>query len=303
MNRNIAILCLILTTIFWGSTFAFSKEIQREMSSLWLVALRFSFTAICLFILFFRQIIKLLKTTPIKELLLKVLLLGIINFFAITIETIGVSKVPASNASFIASTSVLLVPFIEYFFRKKSVSNKMKLAILISIFGIYIMFYGFGLPKGFILDDIIIFVSAAFYSVQIVLIDISAKRFHSGALMFFLFLVTGIISLPLAILFDNSFSLAQIPNLSINAQVCLILIILIGTVIPYILMAKGQSVVDAQTAALLFILVPVFAMIISFTIFKEDIVIFKILGGLIIIIAQIIGVLKFRKVKTVYSGV
>ena len=152
LNERVGILILIVATFFWGSTFAFTKELTNVMSPLWLVAIRFSLTTILLFVMFFKHIMNVFRTSLKKE-LPKLLLLGMINFLAIITQTMSLTEISASNSGFIASFAVLLVPFLEFFFRKKPIHNNIKIAVIILFVGIYIMASGFNLPERFVAGD------------------------------------------------------------------------------------------------------------------------------------------------------
>jgi drug/metabolite transporter (DMT)-like permease len=292
LNRNNSIFILIVATFFWGSTFAFTKELTNDITPLWIVTIRFGLTAFILLGMFFKQIIKIF-TQPLRKELPYLLLLGLVNFIAILLQTISLKEIPASNNGFITSFALLLVPFIEFIFRKKPVYNNIKLAVVLSLIGIYIMSYGLSIPEEFRLGDILALLSAIAYAFYIILVDILSKKVNAGALMFFVFIVTGVVSLPISIAIDGNIfvsSLKTLATLDFSVYFNMGFLIIMGTIIPYILMGVGQKRVDAQRASLIYILEPVFAMFIAVLFFSEAVFIVKIIGGGLIFIAQIIGI-------------
>lgn len=56
-------------------------------------------------------------------------------------------------------------------------------------------------------------------------------------------------------------------NIGLNVYFNMFCLVIIGSIIPYILMGIGQSILDAQKAALIYLLEPVFAMIIALIFF------------------------------------
>jgi drug/metabolite transporter (DMT)-like permease len=72
-------------------------------------------------------------------------------------------------------------------------------------------------------------------------------------------------------------------------------LIVMGTIVPYVLMGTGQRVTDAQTASMIYILEPVFAMMIALLFFGEIPVEMKFVGGAIIILAQFIGIRQSKR--------
>lgn len=323
LNRNSAILLLIIATFFWGGTFALTKELTAELispiwivaikfgltavltkelitkliSPIWIVAIRFGLTALILLIIFFRKILNIFSSQLRSE-LPKLFLLGLLNFAAIMLQTSALVEIGASNAGFITSLCVLLVPFVDFFFRKKPVLNNIKIAIIIALIGIYIISYGFNLPKEIFLGDILVLLSAIVYSFYIILVGILAKKINAGVLMFFVFFVTGLIALPLAFIISGyNFSSVSIflINISIKSYINMGFLIVLGTIIPYIFMGIGQKLINAQTASLIYILEPVFAMLIAMLFFSELARETKFIGAAIIIIAQLVGIRNFKK--------
>ncbi len=292
LNRTGGIIILILATIFWGSTFAFTKELTGELTPLWVVAIRFGITALILLAMFFPKVLGVYKYQLKKEFLL-LLLLGVINFCAIFLQTLSLKDIPASNNGFITSFALLLVPFLEFIFRKKPVRTNIKIAVVVLLSGIYIMSYGFSLPDKVIAGDVLALISALAYAFYIILVDILSKHVNAGALMFFVFLVTTLISLPLAFILDASqspFNVEFLSMLSPETYFNMGFLIIMGTIVPYVLMGTGQRVTDAQTASMIYILEPVFAMTIALLFFGEVPVLMKFVGGVIIVGAQFIGI-------------
>lgn len=297
LNRTGGIIILILATVFWGSTFAFTKELTGELTPLWVVAIRFGTTAMILLAMFFPKVLGVFKHQLKQELPL-LLLLGVVNFSAIFLQTVSLKEIPASNNGFITSFALLLVPFLEFIFRKKPVRTNIKIAVVVLLSGIYIMSYGFSLPDKVISGDVLALISALAYAFYIILVDILSKRVNAGALMFFVFLVTTLISLPLAFIFDGGqspFGVEALSSISPATYFNMGFLIVMGTIVPYVLMGTGQRVTDAQTASMIYILEPVFAMMIALLFFGEIPVEMKFVGGAIIILAQFIGIRQSKR--------
>lgn len=295
-ERNISILILILATVFWGSTFAFTKDLTNYLHPFTLVAIRFGITTVLMFVLFFKSIIQTIKTIIKKDLSL-IAVLGLVNLLAISLQTFSLKEIEASNNGFITSFALLIVPFIEYFFRKKKVRRNIKIAVVISMIGIYIMSYGIRLPNVLVIGDLLALLSAFVYAVYIILVDILSKRIKAGSLMFFAFLTTTIVAVPLALIFEGNlnfelFSKTVFTKASFN----MLFLAVLGTIVPYVLMGLGQRKTDAQTASLIYILEPVFAVGIAVIFFSEPIgSVYKFIGAGLILTAQYIGIRKQKQ--------
>lgn len=201
-SNNTAVMFLVIATVLWGSTFAFTKELTKTFSPIDLVVVRFSVTSALMFVIFFKPITDSLKTIS-KEVFLWLCLMGGVNFIAIILQNIGLKEIAASNSGFITSLSTLFVPIVEYLFWKKKVRNHIRIAILISIAGIYFMSYGFTIPRSFIFGDLITFLCAVVYAFHIILVGIVSRKIKSIPMMFFIFLITAMISIPFALLFSK----------------------------------------------------------------------------------------------------
>lgn len=292
LTEGAGITALLIATLFWGSTFAFTKELTVVLTPLWIVAIRFVLSTIVLLFIFTKRIINSFRTT-LKENSSHLLLLGFFNFSAIVLQTYGLVEIPASNAGFITSLSVLFVPFIEYFWRKRRVYNNIKVAVILALIGMYVISYGFSKPSSLIRGDLLVFLCAIIYSFYIISVDILSKKLNPAVLMFYVFGITAILSLPLAIVVDGFdcvvFGSLYNPSLR-NAYLHMSYLIVFGSIIPYILIGIGQRIIDPQRSALIYMLEPVFAMTIAILLFGEDFVWFRIIGGGIILIAQVIGI-------------
>ena len=295
MKKTTAIVLLIIATVFWGSNFAFTKSLTNALSPMWLIAVRFCFASLLLFLMFLLPIIngsrRLLKEIG-HGTMKRILLLGFINFVAIYLITKGLTEIAISNSGFIISLSILFIPFIEFVFRKRRISSNVKIAAVVAIFGIYFMSYGFSIPGHFAKGDIITLLCAVIYSVYIILIDIIAKRkVHAACLMFYVFLITAILSSVHCLVFSPlnwSPTFAVLMNdRHVLFDMCFIVVF--GSVLPYLLMGVGQKIVDTQTAAFVYILEPVFAMIIAIFFFSEAPESVRFIGAAFVFAAQLIA--------------
>ncbi len=286
VTRNTAITLLMLTTIFWGSSYAFTKALTVHFPPLWVVTFRFGLAGMVLLALSYREIIAAIRNSAGAD-LLQLCSLGVINFVAILCFTTSLQAIEVTNSGFILSSALLLVPLMEFLFLGKPLSRNVRIALLLLTIGIYCMSFGFGLPKPFRWGESVGFIAAVLYAVYIIMLGGLSRKFHSGVIMSFLFLITAVIAGPTAFFTcDADFTLFA------DYRTCLDLVYLalVGTAIPYVLMGVGQRTLDNQTSAFIYIFEPVAATMIALLFFGESIPPVTWIGAGIILAGQYIAV-------------
>jgi len=285
VSRNTAIILLLLTTVFWGSSYPFTKALTSIFSPLWVVTFRFGLAGIVLLVLVRKQIHTLRNASAHDLRLLCVL--GLINFLAILAFTTSLQQIEVTNSGFILSASLLLVPFLEYTFRGKPLLRTTLIGVALLGIGLYIMSFGFSAPGAFRAGEGAAAVSALLYAVYIIVLGALSKKFHAGLIMCCVFLFTAIAGAPIAWLVDG-IPLVHFP--AMRTCIDLVYLALIGTAIPYVLMGVGQRTLGNQTAAFIYILEPVFATIIALLFFGEAVGAAKWVGAAIILTGQYIAI-------------
>jgi drug/metabolite transporter (DMT)-like permease len=286
VSRKTAIVLLLVTTVFWGSSFPFTKALTTVFSPLWVVALRFGLAGLVLLCLVRRELITALRTAQRNDLLL-LCALGFLNFLAILCFTKSLQQIEVTNSGFILSSSLLLVPFLEFMFRGRPLYRTTLIGVALLALGLYLMSFGFNAPGAFRTGESAAFVAALLYAAYIIVIGALSKKFHAGVIMCCVFLITAAAASPIALLI-NGIPLSHFPETRICVD--LAYLALIGTAAPYVLMGVGQRTLDNQTAAFIYILEPVFATIIALMFFGEAVNSVKWLGAAIVLVGQYIAI-------------
>ncbi len=286
VNRTTALALLLLTTLFWGSSYAFTKALTGFFTPLWVVTFRFGLAGLVLLALVRKELIMALKTSRPAD-LLELCSLGLLNFAAIFCFTTSLKEIEVTNSGFIISASLLMVPFLEFLLRGKSLRCRTLIAVVLLGLGLYCMSFGFHSPKPFRRGEAVACVAALLYAGYILLIGSLSRKFHSGVIMCCIFLITALISCPAAC---ASSGISFAPFAAFRICVDLAYLALIGTAIPYVFMAVGQRTLDNQTAAFIYILEPVFAMLIALLFFGESVSAEKWLGAGIILAGQYLAI-------------
>jgi len=286
VSRNTAIVLLLLTTVFWGSSYPFTKSLTTVFSPLWVVAFRFGLAGLVLLALVHRELISALRTAAKKDLLL-LCALGFLNFLAILFFTKSLQEIEVTNSGFILSSSLLLVPFLEYAFKGKPLQRTTLIGVALLALGLYLLSFGFSSPGAFRTGESVAFIAALLYAAYILVIGTLSRKFHAGVIMCCVFLITAVAACPIALLING---VPFTPFSDLRICVDLVYLALIGTAIPYVLMGVGQRTLDNQTAAFIYILEPVCATIIALLFFNEAVGSAKWLGATIILAGQYIAI-------------
>ena len=286
VTRHTAITLLLLTTILWGSSYAFTKALTVHFSPLWVVTFRFGLAGLVLLVLSYREIITAIRNSAGAD-LLQLCSLGVINFVAILCFTTSLQAIEVTNSGFILSSALLLVPLMEFLFLGKPLSRNVRIALLLLTIGIYCVSFGFGLPKPFRWGESVGFIAAVLYAVYIIMLGGLSRKFHSGVIMSFLFLITAFIAGPTAFF---TCGVDFTPFADYRTCLDLVYLALFGTAIPYVLMGVGQRTLDNQTSAFIYIFEPVAATMIALLFFGESIPPITWIGAGIILAGQYIAV-------------
>jgi drug/metabolite transporter (DMT)-like permease len=151
------IILLIFVNIIGATTFPLTKYIVSSLSPSALIATRFVIAA-AVFSLNLRNINKLLFRDGI--------LIGLLLFFFLAIETIALKTIPANRAAFIGSLNALIVPLLGWLSGQR-VFLRTFLASGVAVIGIGVMFWDGG-ELG--IGDLLMFVDAFIYAAYILML-------------------------------------------------------------------------------------------------------------------------------------
>ncbi len=276
------ILILTLITLIWGSTFAISKISLQYISPLILLSLRFTLGTISLFfyLLFSWNNIKISKSGVI---------LGIINFLAIAFQTFGLRYTTATKTAFITGISVIFVPLGEKILFKNKISKKVWLTIFLAFLGLSFLTIDLKEFSGINIGDILVFLCAITYALQILFISYIVHRVDISNLAFGELLITS--------LFSWIFSIPEISNLSLkNLYLSLPFILYLGivaTALTLTLQLFGQKYLSPSKSAIIYNLEPVFAFLFARFFLNERLRVGQGIGAILIIFSLFLSLPKF----------
>ncbi len=215
--------------------------------------------------------------------------LGIFLFGSYLFQTIGLNYTTPSNAAFITSLSVILVPMV-LFLKGQKISKLNIISFTLATIGltlITINFTTFQLNFG----DIVVLGTAVSLAFQIVFTDEFVKDNSPLELTISQLLCTTVLSLTAALLFEAK-DFESVPAFSGSVIFALLFTALLATIYGYFAQTKAQEIVNPIVIAIIFTFEPIFALLISLWVGEETLNLIKVAGMALILSATILAVIK-----------
>jgi drug/metabolite transporter (DMT)-like permease len=288
--KTIANILLVLTTLLWGTSFIITKNLTQEVPIFLYLGIRFSI-AILGFIPYLILRIKRIN----KKILLFGTLTGLMYYFAIVFQTLGIQATTAGKAAFITGLSTIMVPFITWLGFRKAIKKRVWLAVIISMSGMVFLFLEE--EANIIIGDFLILLCAVLYALFIVLNDKYVRIVDVYLYSMVQLIVISVLSFGGAFLFNETFDLL---SMSVPFWLIFIYMGLAVTTGTFIFQNWSQQHQGPTQTAIIFTLEPVFAVIFaSFIIGAEPITRLAWLGYALIFSAILITVLKKSEINRI----
>ena len=210
MSKYKGQIALMMAAVIWGSAFIFQKMGMDHIGPFTFGVFRFILGSLPLLLVIYiagrmndrKPLEERREITPWKDktLLMGGLLCGIGSFAGASLQQIGLVYTTAGKAGFLTSLDIIIVPFFMLFLRQK-VSKITWLGVAIALFGAWML----SVTDGFTIEvgDAFVMGCALAYSFQIMFIDHYAERVDVLKLSFLQFFITGLLSIPFALIFET----------------------------------------------------------------------------------------------------
>jgi drug/metabolite transporter (DMT)-like permease len=130
-NAVLGRLALLAMTFIWGTSFVVMKNTLESISTLYLLAVRFSGAALLMMLLGFRER-KKLDAGYWKG----GILMGLCLFLAYAFQTYGLMRTTPGTNAFLTATYCILVPFLQWLIRGRRPGKYRLLAAVICLTGV-----------------------------------------------------------------------------------------------------------------------------------------------------------------------
>lgn len=278
MNKQLqANFLIVLVALFWGSTYFLTKMAVAELEPFNLTALRFG-TAFVITALFFFKRIRKADRTVIKY----SIILGVLAVIAVLSMTFGVQYTTASNAGFLISLSVVMIPLISVVVLKKRIKAKLLLSVILATIGIVCLTLNEQLTinKG----DILCILCAASFAVQVLIMERIPKSADSVAIGALQLGITAMVNFILSFFLENF----TVPS-DLKVWGVIVILGVFCTAFCYIIQIYALKNTSAIQAGIILSLEPVFSAIFAYIFLGELLSKQGYIGAILLFISVILA--------------
>ena len=277
-SRLRAELALAFCTLLWGSTFVVVKNSLDHSSVFVFLALRFTLAGICMAV-FRPQVFRVLQ----REEIFAGARLGFFMFCGYAFQTAGLRSTTASNSGFITGSSVVLVPLILALFWGKRVTLWVYFGTIAAAAGLYFLTVPMTGAAHLNRGDVLTFFAAMSYAVHIILVGDYARE-HSAAALSVLQVLACAVMAWLTAFGANAIRWQPMrfhstSQLWFGIAVCAVF----ATAVAFSLQLWAQQFTTPSHAAIIFTLEPVFAVITSYVVLRERLVLRSVAGAALVL--------------------
>jgi drug/metabolite transporter (DMT)-like permease len=271
-------LALAFCTLLWGSTFVVVKNSLDDSSVFVFLALRFTLAGVCMAV-FRPQVFRVLQ----REEIFAGVRLGFFMFCGYAFQTAGLRYTTASNSGFITGSSVVLVPLILALFWGKRVTLWVYFGTIAAAAGLYFLTVPITGVAHLNRGDVVTFFAAMSYAVHIILVGDYARE-HSAAALSVLQVLACAVMAWLTAFGANAIRWQPMrfhstSQLWIGIAVCAVF----ATAVAFSLQLWAQQFTTPSHAAIIFTLEPVFAVITSYVVLRERLVLRSVAGAALVL--------------------
>jgi len=286
MTKLQAELSLIMVTFAWGVSFILMDVCLAEMGPFNLNALRFLGAFVVAYLLFFRRMKGVSKTT-----LKYGALLGAIVVLVYLGATLGTKYTNLAEVGFLCNLTVIITPILTFVFLKCRPEKKFYLALAVCVLGMCLLQLQDGLNFAFSKGEMFCVGCAFFYAVQIILTEKAVKREDVNAVQL------GIVQLGFTGFYNLIISLlVETPQLPESPKVwgAAIFLSLICSGAAFIIQTVAQQHTSANRISMICSMEPVFSCLAAYIFLHEVLSLRGYIGGALMVIALFILEIDFK---------
>lgn len=255
-NQRTADLTMVCIAMAWGTSYLFMKLGLGVLPPFTVLALRFCIAFLIVASIFFKQLNHTWRTIGNGT------LLGVLTYGMCALLILGLKTTTASNAGFLTSTAVVMVPIFHAFLVKKLPDISVIVGTILTTVGISCLTLQQSLV--FHSGDILCFVGAVIYAIYIILTDKLSKQDDGLLLGIWQIGFAGLYSSVSALIFETP----SLPSSTIGWVAVLGLAVL-GSAFAFVAQPVAQKYTTPEHTGVLFSLEPVFAALFAFIFLHE----------------------------------
>ena len=278
MTFYLSQLSMLIVTFIWGCTFIIVQEALNDALPFSFATLRFGSASIILLLIVLFNVKSKIRFDEIYG----GAICGVALFAGYSFQNFGLLYTTASKSAFITGTSVVMVPYLLYFFLKEKIKFQIWIAVLFVVIGLYFLLN----PRveQITIGDILTFGCAFSFAVHILFQDHYIKKECDIINLF----CTQAIVVTILSLFNSFIFESEAIIWSSRLFYAILITSIFGTVIAFYLMLWSQKILDANQTAIICSFEPVFAALFAMVYAQEYLSFTSWIGGIIIIFGLII---------------
>ncbi len=285
-KQKLLLILLIIGTAFWGISYSVTKMAIGDYSLNIFLFYRFLLAVIVLSIIFWKYV-REINLGAIKT----GFILAVPMFLGIQLQTVGLKYTDASQCSFIAGLTVIIIPLLKLGIYKTNASLKIWIAALTALTGLFII----AIQDQFTINIGDLFTIAGAFAFAVYLMAVE-KHSASKNLLYSIvpmFAFCALFTFCLAITDSKAVWLPQNNTFWMGVVYCA----LFSTAYMYTVSNISQRFLSAERVAVIYLFEPVFGAIGAFFILGEDLSWRLLLGGSLIFAGTIISEVNFKSAK------
>jgi drug/metabolite transporter (DMT)-like permease len=286
-KRVRADLALLFCALVWGSTFVVVKDALADVSVFAYLAVRFALAAVVMAFLYSRSLRELNSRTFWAG-----VQIGLFMFGGYAFQTTGLRFTTPSKAAFLTGSSVIIVPLILAAFGRRRINGWIWAGALSAFAGLYLLTIPSEGIGGLNRGDPIAFGCAIMFALHCIFIGRYVEKHSVGALSFLQVATTAVV----AIAFLPILSATGWEPLRLHWTGNLVFAVLVtaigSTVIGFSFQTWAQQYTSPSHTAIFISLEPVFAVLTSWFLRREQLGSRLLLGGALIFVGILLAELK-----------
>lgn len=289
MRKNTALmgrLALFSTAIIWGTSFVLLKTALDSVGTFWILAIRFSISAIILGLFAGKKLFRMNRRTVRGS-----VVLGICLALAYIIQTFGLKYTTPGKNAFLTATYCVLVPFLAWWIyrRRPDRFNIIAAFLCISGIGLVSLNGSFGSVN---IGDILTLICGLFYALQIIVMEQYVDDGDALSISVLQFAVAAVIC------WLGALPLEPIPRgVSLEAWLSIAYMGIVCTGVCFFLEAWGMRVTPSSTAAVIMTLEAVFGVLFSILFYRERLTLRLGIGFTLIFFSVLVSETKLSFLK------
>ena len=286
-----ASILLFITSIIWGLALVAQTKGMEYIGPFTFTAARSVIAIIFLYLtyIFFNKTSKTYREQKfdMNKTLRGGVLCGLVFTVAMNLQQYGLVYTTAGKASFLTALYIVFIPIIGIFLGKR-INRKLFICIVLAMAGTYLMSVKGSLNMN--IGDIITILSAIVFAVHILMLSEFSKETNAVLVSMLQFIVCGIISLIMALLFED-ISMDTI----LKSYVPILYVGILSSGVGFTIQLMALKDLDPVIASMISSLESVFGAIFGWIILSQKMSEKEIFGAIIIFVATLVAQLPIEK--------